>query len=99
MMAENKTTLDDLNKHTNKGANDGRLAPMNEEQREIATKGGKAHPVLKRDAGHEEPSAQPTDGAQSKNSARKDQKHQNSDDEMDARGGVMGGTSTRGARE
>jgi hypothetical protein len=99
VMAENKTTLDDRNKQTNKGANDGRFAQMNEEQRQIATKGGKAEPVLTRDAGLENPSQLPDDEEQSaKNSTRNDQRRQNSDDEINARGGIMGGAGKRGSR-
>lgn len=88
-MTENKSTLDDRNKQTNKGANDGRLAPMNDEQREIATKGGKGEPVVTRDAGHEEPSEATTDDEQSNKGAHSDQTQQNIDDEINSRGGVI----------
>ena len=95
-MAETKSTIDDRNKHTNQGANDGRFAPMNEEQRETATKGGKATPAMKRDV-PSQPHAE--DDQSDEKRAHGDQRRQNSDDEINARGGLMGGTSATGARE
>jgi hypothetical protein len=96
MMAENKSTLDDRNKYTNEGANDERIASLNEEQHDIATKGGKATPAPKRDVPSQPRSEddQPSDG----NGAHSDRRRQNGDDEINARGGIMVGASKRGAR-
>jgi hypothetical protein len=98
-MAENKSTIDEQNKQTNHGANDARLKPMNEEQRDIATKGGKATPKPIQHA----PSAttQDEDGGESSedNRTNGDQRGKNSDDEINARGGLMGGATKPGAEE
>lgn len=98
-MAENKSTIDEQNKQTNQGANDARIASLNEEQRDIATKGGKATPQPIRHA-----PSQPTendDGGETSEDkrARGDQRGKNSDDELNARGGLMSGPSQRGAEE
>jgi hypothetical protein len=101
-MTENQKNKDNQTKQSNEGAADDRLAPMNDEQREIAIKGGKAAPQPERDAGLGQTSQQPNDGERDRsgeNRPRGIQRRLNSDDEIGARGGIMGGTSARGARE
>lgn len=95
-MAESKSTLDDANKQTNEGANDDRLSGLTEEERDIVTKGGKATPEPIR---HAPSQPQGEDEHTEEKVAHRDQRRQNSDDEINARGGLMSGTSASGARE
>jgi hypothetical protein len=91
-------------KQTIKGTSDARLTPLKDEPREIASKGVKpgqeletGHETVSDDALQEESEGKEGSGGDKGHSGG-DVSRQNSDDEMDARGGLMGGSSAIGSR-
>jgi hypothetical protein len=103
-MAKTQANQENQTKQVNQGANDGRLALLNDEQREILMKGGKAKPDP--ETGHEtiseaiqqdEHDGSPASGQKS-DPPSSDASGPNADDELGARGGLMGGSSRGGSR-
>lgn len=87
---------------TIKGAGNARRTPLKNEPREIASKGAKpgpetAHETVSDDALQEESEGKGGSGGDKGHSGG-DVSRQNSDDEMNARGGLMGGSSVIGSR-
>ena len=101
-MVEQQANQYNRTKQTIKGAGDARLTPLKDEPREIASKGAKpgpetGHETVSDDALQEESEGKEGSGGDKGHSGG-DVGRQNSDDEMDARGGLMGGSSAIGSR-
>ena len=101
-MFEQQANQYNRTKQAIKGAGDARLTPLTGEPREIASKVAKpgpetGHEIVSNDALQEKSEGKRVSGGDRGHSDG-DVGRQNSDDEMDARGGLMGGSSAIGSR-
>lgn len=103
-MVEQQANQYNRKKRTIKGAGDERLTSLKDEPREIASKGAKpgpepetGHETVSDDALQEESEGKEGSGGD-KGHTGGDVGRQNSDDEMGARGGLMGGSSVGSRR-